>query len=106
MTVSLRGLFKLTNDYRSSNNNGNVRGQTITAPKTLGGTWTATVSYAAYDQANRVKSFVETGGWAQAYDYDPWGNRAVTGDRPDTTLTPTTLAGFGTDKNQLQAASQ
>ena len=104
MTVSLRGLFKLTNDYGSSNNNGNVRGQTITAPKTLGGTWTATVSYAAYDPANRLKTYGETGGWAQTYAYDQWGNRAVTGSVPDTTLTPATLGAFNANTNQLSAS--
>jgi RHS repeat-associated protein len=87
-------LLKLQYTYSTAgqtNNNGNVRTQTITAPKTASGNLVLTQNY-TYDALNRL-SFAEelistTSQWKQTYDIDRWGNRAVRNDINYTTYIP------------------
>jgi RHS repeat-associated protein len=69
------GKLQLGYAYGTTNNNGNLQSQTITAPG-----MSLTQSY-TYDQLNRLKTFQETGGlnqtWNQIYSYDRYGNRNI-----------------------------
>jgi RHS repeat-associated protein len=49
-----------------------------------------------YDAYNRLTSATETNGWTQTYNYDAYGNRAVTAASyiPNMSLTPTALTQF------------
>jgi RHS repeat-associated protein len=71
------GLLKLTYDYGTTNNNGNLLSQTIHVP-TLNGVngLTVTQNY-SYDELNRLKTAQEQGGasWRQTYLFDRFGNR-------------------------------
>jgi RHS repeat-associated protein len=73
-------LLKLEYSYGSTTNNGNVLTQTITAPKTAGGSLVLIQNY-SYDVLNRLniaEEFISaTSQWKQTYDIDRWGNRAV-----------------------------
>jgi RHS repeat-associated protein len=74
-------LLKLDYDYGSSDNNGNVKSQTITVP-TLGQNegFTAVQTY-TYDSLNRLQSATENiigqsiPIWKQTFQYDRYGNR-------------------------------
>jgi RHS repeat-associated protein len=70
-------VLQLTYSYGTTDNNGNVRGQTITVP---GAPWAYTQVY-AYDELNRLQSAEETTGsslnWKQVYFYDRYGNRTL-----------------------------
>ncbi len=92
------GTFGLTYNYGpSSTNNGNLRSQTILA---LAKTQTYT-----YDPLNRLKTADEPRDWSQTYDYDRFGNRAVTaGYLPNPTLTPQSLSAFDPTTNRLTAS--
>jgi hypothetical protein len=77
--------LKLEYDYGTTDNNGNVKSQTITVPTMmmpivgLVQGFTATQTY-SYDELNRVKSAIETGSqtnWQQHFRYDRYGNRTV-----------------------------
>jgi RHS repeat-associated protein len=77
--------LKLEYDYGTSDNNGNVKSQTITVPAMmmpivgLVQGFTATQTY-SYDELNRLKSAIETGNqtnWQQHFRYDRYGNRTV-----------------------------
>jgi RHS repeat-associated protein len=74
-------LLKLNYDYGTTDNNGNVKSQTITVP-TVGNSqgFVATQTY-EYDELNRIKSAVETSNsqtnWQQYFRYDRYGNRTV-----------------------------
>jgi YD repeat-containing protein len=63
-------LLSLALNYGASDNNGNVRGQTITAGAEF------THAY-GYDALNRIKEISENGALVQKYLYDAYGNRAV-----------------------------
>lgn len=68
--------WKLTNDYGTTNNNGNVRSQTMSAPGLL-----LTETY-TYDAVNRLTHASETnasnvGQWQQGFIYDRYGNRQI-----------------------------
>ena len=95
------GLLLLDYAYGTSANNGNVASQRIRA-----GTLDLTQSY-TYDDLNRLKTASESGGgtpWSQTYDYDRYGNRAVTGTGsylPSQALTPQSLNVFDTATNRL-----
>jgi hypothetical protein len=71
---------KISYSYGTTNNNGNLRSQTITVP-TIGSVtgFTATQNY-TYDKLNRLETAQETGGsaWTQNYTYDRFGNRNFT----------------------------
>lgn len=56
-------------DYGGTENNGNVRSQTIGA-----GSATFSQEY-QYDGLNRLWTAVDSGGWSQTYGYDRYGNR-------------------------------
>ncbi len=64
--------LRLNYAYGTTDNNGNVMAQTITAP----GLAPLTQSY-TYDALNRVQSATENGGasWQQRFIYDRYGNR-------------------------------
>jgi RHS repeat-associated protein len=66
-------VLNLALNWGSTNNNGNLMGQTINA-----GGPVYTQSY-TYDALNRLKTAAETGNWSQTYVYDERGNRAVLG---------------------------
>jgi len=82
-------------------NNGNLRSQTITLPtvNTIGGS-TITQSY-DYDWLNRLKVISEPGGPMQSYDYDQYGNRAVAGTVTDP-QTPQQLSTYDAATNRLK----
>jgi RHS repeat-associated protein len=67
-------LWKVNYDYGTTDNNGNIKGQTITVP----GQFTAVQNY-TYDSLNRLKSATETIGgsqtWKQTFLFDRYGNR-------------------------------
>jgi hypothetical protein len=69
------GLLRLSYDYGSVANNGNVMNQGIYIP---GASWNQVYTY---DSLNRLQNANE-GGWYQTYGYDPYGygNRAVIAD--------------------------
>lgn len=73
--------LNLTYSYGTSDNNGNVKSQTITVP-TIGATvgFTYTQSY-SYDALNRLESAAEmsdtTQLWKQSFAYDRFGNRTI-----------------------------
>jgi RHS repeat-associated protein len=84
--------YRTTGGSTPSDNNGNLRTQSISIP----GVFSVSQSY-GYDTFNRLQTATETGGagWSQTYTYDRWGNRAVTQSTnvPLSPLTPTTLTG-------------
>jgi RHS repeat-associated protein len=78
-TQNATNLLKLDFNYGTTDNNGNVKTQTITVPSTAGQNngFTATQTY-NYDSLNRLKDASETIGtqtWKQTYKYDRFGNR-------------------------------
>jgi RHS repeat-associated protein len=90
-SLSLGGVWQVAYEYGATDNNGNVRKQTLTVP----GMSTITQAY-KYDGANRLEVVAEqpvnpafpacnssgditTGGWCHRYQYDTWGNRTVPG---------------------------
>lgn len=68
-------LLKLQYDYGTSDNNGNVKSQTITIPNMT----SPLVQTYLYDALNRIDSAIEVSGttqsWKQKYVYDKYGNR-------------------------------
>lgn len=71
--------------YGTTDNNGNVKSQTITAPAYGSDTaFSATQTY-FYDSLNRLSSAVEVNGmqetWRQTYSYDRYGNRRLNEDQ-------------------------
>jgi RHS repeat-associated protein len=88
--TSPSSVVQLDYGYGTTNNNGNLLSQTITAPKTTGGSLVLTQTY-GYDALNRLQSAGENGtAWQQTYDCDRFGNRAVrsTSYIPNPQLTP------------------
>jgi RHS repeat-associated protein len=80
--------LKLEYYYGTTDNNGNVRSQTITVP----GLSTPIAQIYAYDSLNRLQSMSETGGLSQSFDYDRYGNRIITGGFvQDTAHVPNTI---------------
>jgi RHS repeat-associated protein len=101
-------LLKLEYDYGTTNNNGNVRAQTITVPNINpagqpSNAFTAVQTY-GYDGLNRLTSAAEaTGGqtaWRQTFDYDRFGNRSVV-----TTGQEATTSGMVGDNPAISAAN-
>jgi RHS repeat-associated protein len=66
-------LWKLNYDFGTTNNDGNIKSQTLTTP---GGTFNQTF---VYDSLDRLKQATETSGgnqnWIQNFSYDRYGNR-------------------------------
>ena len=88
--------------YGTTTNNGNVASQQIRV-----GTLDLTQSY-AYDKLNRLTGATErrsgTPTWSQTYQYDVYGNRAVTAGRnhgSHEALTPSALTSFNVSTNRL-----
>ena len=114
-SASPSSLLQLDYTYNTpsqANNNGNVRTQTITAPKTQSGTGNLvlTQNY-SYDALNRLSFAEELIGaasqWNQTYDIDRWGNRAVNNTStyiPSPVLTPQSLTTFDTATNRIKPA--
>ncbi|MEK6409751.1 MAG: RHS repeat-associated core domain-containing protein [Acidobacteriota bacterium] len=112
-TSAASDLLKLEYTYSTTgqaNNNGNVRTQTITAPKTQSGAGNLvlTQNY-SYDALNRLSFAEELIGalsqWNQTYDIDRWGNRAVNNTStyiPSPGLTPQSLTTFDTATNRIK----
>lgn len=69
-----QSLWKVAYDYGTTDNNGNVKQQTISVPSI-----TPLEQTYAYDSLNRIKSAVETQSsaqtWKQTFTYDRYGNR-------------------------------
>jgi RHS repeat-associated protein len=80
-------LLKLEYDYGSTDNNGNVKSQTITVP---GMSYPLIQTY-AYDSLNRLQSAEEKSNnisqWKQTFTFDRYGNRSF--DSANTTTFPT-----------------
>ena len=103
-TVPTAGLLLLNYSYGTTANNGNVVSQQIQVGDSLDQTQTYT-----YDKLNRLKTATETGsgtGWMRTYQYDRYGNRAVTGadsylPMTDQALTPRALTAFNASSNRL-----
>ncbi len=68
-SIAAGTLLSLVYNYGSTNNNGNVVSQAITA-----GSFSATQIY-GYDGVNRLTSASEGSNWTETYGYDPYGNR-------------------------------
>jgi RHS repeat-associated protein len=106
--ASPSSVVQLDYGYGTTNNNGNLLSQTITAPKTTGGSLVLTQTY-GYDALNRLVSAGENGmAWQQTYDMDRFGNRAVraTSYIPNPQLTPqsaslTDFSAFDQSSNRL-----
>src|SRR5207302_4024299 len=90
----------VNNVLDTTQNNGNIQSQIITAPGLL-----LTQTY-TYDKLNRLSDAVESGGaneWSQSYSSDRYGNRAVTaGTVLDLPRTPQTLSAFDTGTNRIK----
>ena len=73
-----QNLLKLNYDYGTTDNNGNVKSQTITVP----GLAQPFIQNYTYDELNRLKSATETNNgsqtWTQVYSFDRYGNRNIT----------------------------
>ena len=78
-------LWKINYDYGTTDNNGNVKGQTITVPSI-----NPLIQTFTYDSLNRLKSATETQNssqtWKQTFTYDRYGNRTF--DAANTTTIP------------------
>jgi RHS repeat-associated protein len=89
-SASTQNVLKLNFDYGTTDNNGDVRSQTITVPPvgTVQGL-VATQVY-TYDSLNRIKQATEMipnqPGWQQTFVYDRYGNRNF--DEANTTTLP------------------
>jgi len=74
-----QGLLKLDYDYGTSDNNGNVKSQTITVPTVGANTGFTALQTYTYDSLNRIKDAKEMIGatqeWKQTFLYDRYGNR-------------------------------
>jgi RHS repeat-associated protein len=78
---SISGTFQLDYNYGTTDNNGNIRTQTITVPG-MTGPYIQTYSY---DELNRLTTAEETNNqisttlptWKQVYSYDRYGNRSL-----------------------------
>jgi YD repeat-containing protein len=94
------GLLGISYDYGGSNNNGNVRGQTITAGgRSFQQTYT-------YDALNRLEGATEgrdgSTVWSQSYGHDRFGNRWVSGGFiPNPNLTPDDANDFDAGSNRV-----
>ncbi|HMS44006.1 MAG TPA: hypothetical protein PKE69_27515, partial [Pyrinomonadaceae bacterium] len=73
-----QSLLKLDYDYGTTDNNGNVKSQTITVQRSNQSPLVFNQTY-AYDSLNRLKQAVEMTGttqnWKQTYTFDRYGNR-------------------------------
>ncbi len=74
---------KIVNDYGTTDNNGNLKQQTVYVPNNdQNATPTSWYQQFGYDSLNRLTQVHEYTGntqldWQQAYSYDRWGNRLI-----------------------------
>ncbi|MCZ2391319.1 MAG: RHS repeat-associated core domain-containing protein [Acidobacteria bacterium] len=84
--ASTQNVLKLNYEYGTTDNNGNVKSQTITVP----GLANPFVQSYSYDSLNRLQSATETNNgsqtWKQAFTFDRYGNRNF--DEANTTTLP------------------
>lgn len=71
--------LKLNYDYGATDNNGNIKAQTIIVPMTGNAAGFTAIQNYSYDSLNRLKSATETIGgsqsWKQTFVFDRYGNR-------------------------------
>ena len=101
-TSTSSGVLQLGYGYGTTDNNGNLKSQTITVPTTGNSPgFTDTQTY-DYDALNRIMTALENNGtsWKQAFIYDRYGNRSV-----DVANTSSDLVGLNpsisTSNNQI-----
>ena len=70
LSIGVGSLVSFGYDYGTTNNNGNILSQTISAPGL-----NVTQSYSYNDPMNRLTGISESSGWSQTYGYDRYGNR-------------------------------
>jgi len=73
---------KIVNDYGTTDNNGNLKQQTVYVPNDQNTSPTSWYQQYGYDSLNRLTQVHEYTGntaldWQQAYSYDRWGNRLI-----------------------------
>jgi RHS repeat-associated protein len=78
--------FRVDYYYGGTDDNGNIRQQTISVPDAAGNYVAQMGQVYEYDELNRLKSAQENGGtsWKQTFVYDRYGNRTF--DAPQTTM--------------------
>jgi RHS repeat-associated protein len=92
-SATSQNLLKLNFDYGGTDNNGNVKSQTITVPTIGANTGFTAIQNYTYDSLNRLKSAVEningnqTPSWKQTFTFDRYGNRRFD-EANTTTLAP------------------
>ncbi len=96
-SITVGPLVSLGYAYGTSNNNGNVQSQTITAPGL-----SLTQSY-GYDWLNRLTGMNETSGWSETFSYDPYGNR--TGGSSSSAYMPLQIPTINAQTNKISAAN-
>ncbi len=86
-----QSLLKLDYDYGTTDNNGNVKSQTITVQRSNQSPLVFNQTY-TYDSLNRLKQAVEMTGttqnWKQTYTFDRYGNRQFDVSNDNTTTLP------------------
>jgi RHS repeat-associated protein len=96
-SISVGTLVSFGYIYGTSNNNGNVQSQSITAPGL-----SLTQTY-GYDWLNRLTGMNETSGWSEAFSYDPYGNR--TGGSSSSPYMPLQIPTINAQSNKISAAN-
>jgi RHS repeat-associated protein len=96
-SISVGTLVSFGYIYGTSNNNGNVQSQTITAPGL-----SLTQTY-GYDWLNRLTGMNETSGWSETFSYDPYGNR--TGGSSSSSYMPLQVPTINAQTNKISAAN-
>jgi RHS repeat-associated protein len=96
-SIAAGTLLSLVYNYGSTNNNGNVVSQQITA-----GGFSATQNY-QYDGVNRLTGMNETSGWSESFIYDPYGNR--TGGSSSSPYMPLQIPAINGQTNKISAAN-
>jgi YD repeat-containing protein len=95
-SATSQNLLKLNFDYGGTDNNGNVKSQTITVPTIGANTGFTAIQTYTYDSLNRLKDAKEMIGttqtWKQTFLYDRYGNRRFDTANNNTTTLPTNCA--------------
>jgi YD repeat-containing protein len=97
---SVFGLLALNYEYE---NNDNVKRQVISG---IPGAMPFDQQY-SYDPLNRLSNASDSGGWAQTYAYDQFGNRRVPSSSagPTSGLTPTAEIHINPDNNRIRSCN-
>jgi hypothetical protein len=87
-----QSLLKLSFDYGSTDNNGNVKSQQIVVPTIGANTGFTAIQTYTYDSLNRLKDAKEMIGtnqqWKQTFTFDRYGNRRFDTTNSNTTTIP------------------